>query len=76
MDMQFHWVPDCVAQGQLEIRWEPGDSNHADYYTKHHPTTHHMKVRPNYLHSSHLALLTTQLRQALAFPDPDNCQHI
>jgi hypothetical protein len=37
MDMQFHWLRDREAQGQLKIYWWPGNTNHADYFTKHHP---------------------------------------
>jgi hypothetical protein len=37
MDMRFHWLRDREAQGQLKIYWRPGNTNHADYFTKHHP---------------------------------------
>jgi hypothetical protein len=50
MDMRFFWVCDRVRQGQLRVHWKPGKTNHADYYTKHHPPSHHIKVRPTYLH--------------------------
>jgi hypothetical protein len=75
MDMRFHWIPDRVAQGQLTITWAKGETNHADYYTKHHPTTHHQKVRPIYLHTSNLVQLLGPLlsRVPLVTPaDPDD----
>ena len=31
------------------ISLPPGDANWADYYTKHHPPTHHRKIRPAHL---------------------------
>ena len=73
MDMRFHWVPDRVQQGQLEIAWEPGEHNHADYFTKHHPTTHHMRMRPIYLHTSNLALVLEPLAAAMDPPVPTTC---
>ena len=48
IDMRFYWLKDRVEQGQFKIFWEPGDENWADYFTKHHPLTHHMRVRPIY----------------------------
>ena len=47
--MRFYWLKDRVEQGQFKIFWEPGDENWADYFTKHHPPSHHIKVRPVYL---------------------------
>ena len=50
MDMRFYWVKDRVKQKQFNIRWRPGNSNLADYPTKHHTGTHHQQVRPIYIH--------------------------
>ena len=61
MDMRFHWIPDQVDQNQLTIAWAPGEDNLADYFTKHHNTTHHIKMRPIYLHTSHLTELVPPL---------------
>ena len=49
MDMRFHWLRDREAQGQFKIYWRPGKTNLADYFTKHHPPSHHTQVRPTYL---------------------------
>ena len=49
IDMRFYWLKDRVQQGQFKIFWEPGDESWAGYFTKHHPPTHHAKVRPTYL---------------------------
>jgi hypothetical protein len=45
MDMRFHWLRCRNAQGQFCYYWKPGTQNLADYFTKHHPTSHHKSVR-------------------------------
>ena len=32
------------AQGQFRYYWRPGTQNLADYFTKHHPASHHTAV--------------------------------
>ena len=49
MDMRFHWLRCRDAQGQFWYYWRPGTQNLADYFTKHHPATHHKSVRPTIL---------------------------
>jgi len=49
MDMHFHWLRCHDAQGQFRYYWRPGTQNLADYFTKHHPATHHKSVRPTIL---------------------------
>ncbi len=49
MDMRFHWLRCRDAQGQFCYYWRPGTQNLADYFTKHHPATHHKSVRPTIL---------------------------
>jgi len=49
MDMRFHWLRCRNAQGQFRYYWRPGTQNLADYYTKHHPASHHTAVRPTIL---------------------------
>jgi hypothetical protein len=49
MDMHFHWLRDCEAQGQLRIYWWPGKKNLEDYFTKHHSPAHHISVRTQFL---------------------------
>jgi hypothetical protein len=51
MDMRFYWIQDRIEQKQFDVRWAAGDTNLADYYTKHHPPAHHKRLRPFYLHS-------------------------
>ena len=50
MDMRFYWVRDRCRQGQFIVYWSKGQDNLADYFTKHHPATHHRVMRPVYLH--------------------------
>ncbi len=49
MDMCFYWLCDQEAQGQFRIYWRTGKSNLVDYFTKHHPPTHHVNVRAEIL---------------------------
>jgi hypothetical protein len=49
MDMRFHWLQCCKGQGQLRYYWRPGTQNMADYFTKHHPASHHKANRPTFL---------------------------
>lgn len=50
MDMCFYWIQDRVKQKHFQVEWEPGENNRDDYFTKHHPTKHHIHMRPQYLH--------------------------
>ena len=45
IDMRFYWLQDRCEQGQFKIYWAPGKQNLADYHTKHHPPSHHKKMR-------------------------------
>jgi hypothetical protein len=49
MDMHFHWLQCCDAQDRFHYYWRPGTQNLADYFTKHHPATHHKNVHPTIL---------------------------
>lgn len=49
IDMRFYWIRDRVKQGQFLIYWRPGRENNADYFSKHHPTKHHIVQRPRFL---------------------------
>jgi len=44
MDMRFHWLRDCECQRQFRIYWRPGKMNYTDYWTKHHPESHHRNI--------------------------------
>jgi len=51
MDMRFNWLRCRDAQGQYRFYWRPGTQNLADYWTKHHPASHHKSFRPQILTS-------------------------
>jgi hypothetical protein len=50
MDMRFYWIRCRSKQNQFRIHRKPGQSNHADYFTKHHTASHHHAMCPRYLH--------------------------
>jgi hypothetical protein len=50
IDMRFYWTRDRVRQGQFHVIWQKGKLNKADYFTKHHPASHHQQIRSVYLH--------------------------
>jgi hypothetical protein len=51
-DMRFHWLRCRNAQVQFRYYWRPGTQNLADYFTKHHPATHHKSVPSTILTSA------------------------
>jgi len=51
VDMRFYWLRDRSQQEQFHIFWKPGITNRADYFSKHHPASHHQAMRPTYLFS-------------------------
>jgi hypothetical protein len=51
IDMRFYWIRDRVRQGQFQIYWSKGLTNRADYFSKHHPSSHHQAIRSTYLYS-------------------------
>ena len=50
IDMRFYWIRDRVRQGQFVVYWRRGETNRADYFSKHHPPEHHRTMRGTYLH--------------------------
>ncbi len=60
-DMRYHWLRDKETQKIIRVYWKPGKLNRADYFSKHHPPSHHQKMRPKYIHMSNLIQQT--LRQ-------------
>jgi hypothetical protein len=51
IDMRFYWVRDRVCQKQFDVYWSKGSLNRGDYFTKHHPPSHHRAIRSTYLYS-------------------------
>ncbi len=52
INMQFHWLRCRAAQGQFCYYWRPGTQNLANYWTKHHPASHHKLFCPQILTSA------------------------
>ena len=44
-DVQYHWLCDPATKKELQVKWDPGKYNKADYYTKHFPPTHHIRMQ-------------------------------
>eukprot|EP00957_Ditylum_brightwellii_P012128 915770-Ditylum_brightwellii.AAC.1 len=44
--MRLHWLREKAVRRALEIYWDKGINNDVDYYTKHHPLSHHKVTRP------------------------------
>ena len=57
IDMRFYWLQDRCEQGQFRIYWSPGTNNIADYHTKHHPPSHHRKMRPTIFNNENIRIL-------------------
>ena len=49
MDMRYNWILDRQVQRHFQVIWRPGKDNLADYFTKHHSTVHHKRVRSIYV---------------------------
>ena len=43
------WLRDCKCQDQFQIYWGPGKLNYTDYWTKHHPATHHQNISKEFI---------------------------
>ena len=48
-DMRWNWLRDRSLHQQLNIYWDKGINNDADYFTKHHPPAHHRIQRSRYI---------------------------
>jgi hypothetical protein len=51
MNIINYWIQDDIELGQFDVSKAPGDTNLGDYFTKHHSTAHHKRIRPFYIHS-------------------------
>ena len=46
MVMNFHWMQDRAYKGQFRTYWRSGKTNTGNYWSKHHPASHHVSMRP------------------------------
>jgi hypothetical protein len=51
IDMRFHWIRDCVRQGQFIIAYIPAQQNLAGYFTKNLPKDAHAKFHLFLVHT-------------------------
>jgi hypothetical protein len=65
IDMRFYWIQDRIRQGEYTAYWQRGKGNLADYFTKHHPPSHHMQVRSTYLHVAKFIAQPTAEREGV-----------
>jgi hypothetical protein len=63
MKMRYSWIGDKEAQDVYEIKWHPGQENLADYQSKHHIGSHHIEVRPWYLHKLNSLLVLPRAKR-------------
>jgi hypothetical protein len=66
MDMRFNWFCCQEAQDQYQFYWRPGTQNLADYWTKHHPASHHKAFLPQVL------MLPTSNQENIRMNTPKN----
>ena len=45
VDIRFHWLRCIDVQGYFMYYWRPLKQNLVDYWTKHHPESHHTVKR-------------------------------
>lgn len=47
--MRIYWLQYQVNMNNCNIYWGAGKDNQEDYFTKHHPASHHKHMRNQYL---------------------------
>jgi hypothetical protein len=65
MDMRFYWVKDRIELKHLQVYWKPGKENLGDYFTKHHPPSHHKNMRSVFLQSINTLLTTLRHQRSM-----------
>ena len=48
-DMHMHWLRDREQRKHFLVKYGKGKDNDSDYFTKHHPTTHHLTERKKFV---------------------------
>ena len=43
-DMRYYWLRDNIVQNQLDIYWDRGKINHANYFFRHHKEKYHQEI--------------------------------
>ncbi len=66
--MQYHWLEDRIKNKEIQVLWKPGKTNKGDYFTKHHPPSHHRKMCPYYLPNAIVEQLFNRNTRAPTLP--------
>ena len=69
--MRWNWFRDKATHQQLRMYWAKGTDNNADYFTKHHPPSHHLPTRAQYVLNAHQVTTLTRLLGARVCSDTD-----
>lgn len=59
MDMRLHCLRDQEQLDNFDFLWKPGKENKGDYFTKHHPPTHHRNLILQYLINTVLLIFSS-----------------
>jgi hypothetical protein len=70
-DMRWNWLRDKATHQQLCMCWAKGADNNADYFTKHHPPSHHLAILPKYVLNAHQVTTLNHLLGARVCSNPD-----
>jgi hypothetical protein len=70
-DMRWNWLRDKATHEQLRMYWAKGAENNADYFTKHHPPSHHLAMRSKYVLNAHQVTTLNRLLGARVCSNPD-----
>jgi hypothetical protein len=70
-DMRWNWLRDKATHEILRMYWARGEDNNADYFTKHHPPSHHLAMRPKYVLNAHQVTTLNRILGARVCSDTD-----
>ena len=70
--MRYYWLQDRAQQQHFDFVWRPGETNFANYHSKHHSPTEHRHQRKHYLYVINEA---TRKLVALTKPTKQNNHH-
>ena len=58
---RLYFVRDRIKQGHFHVFWKLENNNHTDYFMKHHISSHHILMRPFYVHTYNIYYIKRQL---------------
>ena len=64
--MRYHWIRDQVTLGNFTVTWEPGATNLADFFTKAHQVSHHVKMMTTYTLPKENVLISSSISLILS----------